>query len=336
MPLRQVYHCVVRQLRRRTCGLVDLPSSTSILSTTSPSSVHNSSLLAFSTSPGYFTMAEYNVSSSAIAISSEAQDIANESPATAEIATSTTNEAPRSDTTGEVSKYTHLTMDPSCTRNSDESMRQMLVQLIQSPAAIRDPVGAFQVLRYLVIGAQVGSRSHESEGWRNTSNVFAAPLARPTITAGPPDTARDASSNITESSAYHRSRHSSIADNPSYPLDIRQNPCTNHRRNALDTTDPIALPDPPQSAPGRAFGHRRNRSSISDFAFPLNRTATGTSSDHGNSAQSIDDGLQALTTLATALTTIMSYSSQTTAVNSERNSSDDSSDESSPSEDTSG
>jgi hypothetical protein len=278
-------------------------------------------------------MAEYNVASSAIATSSEAQDIASESPATTEIATSATNEAPRSDTTGEVSICTHPTMESTSTLNHDEFMRQMLVQLIQSPAAIRDPAGAFQMLRYLVIGAQVGVSSHESEGWRSTSKVFAAPSARPSITAGPTDTARNTSSNITESSASYRS---SIADNPSYPLDIRQNPCTNHRRNALDTTDPIALPDPPQSALGRAFGHRRNRSSISDFAFPLNRTATGTSSDHGNSAQSIDDGLQALTTLATALTTIMSYSSQTTAVNSERNSSDDSSDESSPSEDTSG
>lgn len=115
-------------------------------------------------------------------------------------------------------------------------------------------------------------------------------------------------------------RNVSIANDPSYPPDVRRNPATNHRRRArsaiYDTAPPNPLQDTSSSHTSQpASGHRRNVSSISDFASSLRRSTTGSVSTPGTETPSSED----LATLANLLTNILSYSSGTTAVNSERN-----------------
>lgn len=121
-------------------------------------------------------------------------------------------------------------------------------------------------------------------------------------------------------------RNVSIANDPSYPLDVRHNPVTNHRRRALsaiyDTAPPHQSQDTSSSRGSLpASGHRRNVSSISDFANSLRCSTIGSTSTPGTGTPSSED----LATLANFLTNVLSFSSETTAVNSERNSSNASS-----------
>ncbi|KAF1914808.1 hypothetical protein BDU57DRAFT_305124 [Ampelomyces quisqualis] len=131
------------------------------------------------------------------------------------------------------------------------------------------------------------------------------------------------------SSAARPERNVSIANDPNYPPDVRHNPATDHRRRALSATHDAVVPNSLQGTSSNrtsrpAVGHRRNVSSISDLAHSLRHSTRNSASLPGTETPSLED----LATLANILTSIMSYSSETTAVNSERNSSNASSEES--------
>jgi hypothetical protein len=282
-------------------------------------------------------MAGHSASSFAIATSSEPHDDISKLPSaegmSQSIETITTKEFRQSNTTGDTQIHHAPISLPIGPRNSDEYVLQMLVQLLQSPAAAQDPAGALQIFQVFAAKAHVDISGGERGGRRNISDDHAATSTRPRIKARRADTAQDDSSNNLESATSHFSRNVTIAEDPSYPLNVEENPVINDRRHALHARDSTASADPAQSTSGRAFGHKRNQSSTSNFAFPMGRSTTGSSSGQGNSASDIDD-LQALAAIANVLSTIMSYSSQTTAVNSERESPNASSDEASQSDDS--
>jgi hypothetical protein len=122
--------------------------------------------------------------------------------------------------------------------------------------------------------------------------------------------------------SFYYSSHT-IANDPSYPSDVRQNPVLNHRGNALTYGGTAVRPTSLNSAPRTASskptsGHKRGISSVADFAYPAGdpRETMRSASEEEELAQFRRDANN------TSL-----RSQQTTAVNTTRNSSDSSADE---------
>jgi hypothetical protein len=115
----------------------------------------------------------------------------------------------------------------------------------------------------------------------------------------------------------HKPSHS-IANDPSYSSDVRQDPALNHRRDAFAMGDATARPTSLQSAPRNASpepasGHKRGISSTADFAYPPG------DSRHTIRSPSEEEKLSQFSKDANNTSLI---SQQTTAVNTTRNSLD--------------
>jgi hypothetical protein len=117
--------------------------------------------------------------------------------------------------------------------------------------------------------------------------------------------------------SFYNSGHT-IANDPSYPSGVRQNPALNHRRNALTyrgtTVRPTSLNSTPRTASSKpTSGHKREISSVTDFTYPAG--------DQRETMRSPSEDEESAQFRRNANNTSL-RSRQTTAVNTTRDSSD--------------